>query len=45
MKDKKLKEKIKCDKCNYEWETKSTLKFATCPSCRLKVEVLRENVK
>ena len=25
--------KMKCNKCNYEWETKSKLKFITCPSC------------
>jgi len=30
--------KIKCPKCNYEWETNSKLIFVTCPSCRLKIK-------
>ncbi len=30
--------KIKCPKCNHEWETKSKLKFVTCPSCQLKIK-------
>ena len=28
---------LKC-KCGYEWETKSQMQWATCPSCRLKVK-------
>jgi len=31
--------KIKCPKCNHEWETKSQLKMVTCPSCQLKVKL------
>ena len=31
--------KIKCSKCNYEWETKSEKMFVTCPNCQLKVKV------
>ena len=34
-----MKIKIKCPKCNYEWETKSKLKMVTCPCCQLKVRV------
>ena len=34
-----MKTKIKCPKCDHEWETKSKLKFVTCPSCQLKVRV------
>jgi len=30
--------KIKCVNCNYEWETKSELKFVTCPNCQRKFE-------
>jgi len=29
--------KIKCPKCNYEWDTNSELQYVTCPNCRLKV--------
>lgn len=29
----------KCTNCKYEWETKSKMKFVTCPSCLTKVEV------
>jgi DNA-directed RNA polymerase subunit RPC12/RpoP len=28
---------MKCPKCKYKWETKSKLKYVTCPSCRLKI--------
>jgi len=31
--------KIKCPKCDHEWETKSQLKMVTCPSCQLKVKL------
>lgn len=31
--------KIKCDKCKYEWETKSKLRFVSCPSCLQKVQI------
>jgi len=30
--------KLKCSKCNYAWETKSKLKYVSCPSCLSKVE-------
>ncbi len=30
--------KIKCPKCNYEWDTTSEMMFITCPNCRLKIE-------
>lgn len=29
--------RIRCEKCGYEWDTRSSLKFVTCPSCRRKV--------
>ncbi len=29
--------KIKCSKCNYEWETHSELMNISCPSCQSKV--------
>ena len=32
----KMKKKIKCQKCNHEWETKSVLVWVTCPSCQFK---------
>jgi predicted RNA-binding Zn-ribbon protein involved in translation (DUF1610 family) len=38
-----MKQKIKCPKCKYEWETKSTLKSVTCPSCQLKVKIPRKS--
>ena len=31
--------KITCPKCKYTWETKTKMKFVTCPSCQLKVKV------
>jgi len=30
---------VKCQKCGYEWWTRSRLIFATCPSCFAKVRV------
>lgn len=36
--------KVKCNKCNYEWETNSKLVMVTCPSCQLKVK-LKEKKK
>ena len=33
----KQKTKLKCKKCNYEWETKSELIKVSCPSCGDKV--------
>lgn len=29
---------IKCNKCRYEWKTKSKLKHVSCPNCLHKVE-------
>ena len=34
--------KVKCPKCNHEWETKSKLVLVTCPSCQLKVRIKKE---
>ncbi|MEM3731042.1 MAG: archaellin/type IV pilin N-terminal domain-containing protein [Candidatus Bathyarchaeia archaeon] len=31
------KPNIKCQKCGYEWHTKSKLKMVTCPSCNQKI--------
>ena len=31
------KPNIKCDKCGYQWHTKSQLKMVTCPSCNQKI--------
>ena len=33
-----MKTKVKCEKCGYEWETKSKLILITCASCGLKVK-------
>ncbi len=33
---------MKCKYCKYEWESKSELKFVSCPSC-LKKNELKEN--
>jgi len=30
---------LKCDKCQHPWNTKSVLKYVTCPSCQRKVNV------
>ena len=29
----------KCKNCEYEWQTKSTHIFVTCPSCYKKVKI------
>jgi len=34
----KMEKKVKCPKCNHEWETKSNLLYVTCPSCLRKIE-------
>jgi len=39
---KNKKNKLKCNKCKHEWETKSTLVLVTCPSCQLKVRIKGE---
>ena len=31
--------KAKCNKCSYEWETKSEMIFVSCPSCGSKVKI------
>ena len=31
--------KAKCNKCNYEWNTKSEMIFVSCPSCNNKVKI------
>lgn len=36
-------QKVKCIKCNHEWETKSKMKYVTCPSCQLKVETNKKD--
>lgn len=30
---------MKCDKCYYEWETKSKMYYVSCPRCLNKVKV------
>jgi len=30
--------KLKCQKCDYEWVTKSKLLMVSCPSCGTKVK-------
>jgi len=46
MNQQKQKIKLKCLKCNYEWETKSELIKVSCPSCGNKVinEIIRKKV-
>jgi DNA-directed RNA polymerase subunit RPC12/RpoP len=34
--------KVKCSKCGHKWETKSKLTMVTCPSCQLKVRIIKE---
>ena len=29
----------KCDRCKYEWDSKSTHVFVSCPSCYKKVKI------
>lgn len=38
-----MKTKVKCPKCQHEWETKSKLVLVTCPSCHLKVKNKRKD--
>ena len=42
---KTTKKRVKCDKCDHEWETKSKLKMVTCPSCQLKVKIKNKKEK
>jgi len=30
--------KLKCPKCEYEWETKSEKMYVVCPNCLLKIK-------
>ena len=34
---------VKCNRCEYEWETKSTHVFVSCPSCYKKVKIREIN--
>ena len=29
----------KCDRCGYEWNSKSKMYFVTCPNCRKSVRI------
>ena len=31
--------KVKCPKCDYEWETNSEMIYVTCPCCQRKSEI------
>lgn len=33
---------MKCDKCGYEWETKSSHLFVSCPNCLQKVKNIKK---
>jgi len=35
-----MQEEIKCQHCEYTWETKSEMKRVTCPSCNSKTKRL-----
>ncbi len=37
------KTKTKCPKCEYEWESRSKLIMASCPSCGNKVKLRDKN--
>ncbi len=34
--------KVKCEKCFYEWVTKSEMYFVSCPRCGSKVKIKNE---
>jgi Zn finger protein HypA/HybF involved in hydrogenase expression len=34
--------KIKCHSCNYEWITLTDMLYVSCPSCLIKVKVLKD---
>lgn len=34
-----MKQKLKCKNCGHQWETKSKLRFVSCPSCLRKTKV------
>lgn len=33
------KKRVKCQNCGYEWDTKSSRKYVSCPNCLYKVNV------
>ena len=33
------KKSVKCPKCGYEWKTRSTRVYVSCPNCLRKVKV------
>jgi len=37
MIEQKSKRALKCPRCDYEWMTRSQLRFVSCPSCLQKV--------
>lgn len=39
------KTKVKCNRCEHEWLTKSLMRYVSCSNCLRKVEVVRENEK
>ena len=36
---------MKCEKCGYEWKTKSDKKYVTCPNCLRKIKNEKESVE
>ena len=34
--------KVKCPKCQYEWDTKSKMMYITCPNCQRKFEIKKK---
>ena len=41
----KITKRVKCPKCNYEWNTLSQMKFVSCPSCMSKVNIEEQERK
>jgi len=37
--------KTDCQHCGYEWETKSTMLYVSCPSCLKKTKVKKNEVQ
>ena len=35
------KKDVKCNHCDYNWDTTSVKKFVSCPSCLNKTEVIK----
>ena len=44
-KEKDKMPKVKCPKCEYEWETKAKLNSITCPNCQRKFDRPKEGKK